>query len=223
MTLPNVPKDANMPEAVRGWLERVKREIEAALTDIGAIVLPTKASEAEAATGTDDTKFLTALSGVASVKTHSPFLKFAYFEDQKAAGTDGGSGFTSYATRDLNTTVYNGITGAALSSNEVSLPAGTYLAEGACPALRVNVHKCRLFNVTAGAALAYGTSEFTAVGSGDLVTTRSAVTTRFTLSGTSSIRLEHALGNTTSGVDYGRSSNKTGVEVYSTLKIWRLD
>lgn len=222
MTLPNVPQDPNMTEPVRAWLERAKREIETALATAGAITVPTKATEAEAATGTNDEKFLTPLSGVEAVKTHSPFVKFAYYEDQKAVNTEGGNGNTSYTKRDLNTEVYNNI-GASLSSSEVTLPAGEYLAEGSCPAFRVNVHKCRLYNVTGAAVLAYGTSEFNAVGSGDLVTTRSTVVARFTLASSAAIRLEHVTGNTTSAADYGKRSNQTGVEIYSTLKIWKLD
>lgn len=223
MTLPNVPQDPNMTEAVRGWLERAKREIETALATAGAITVPTKATEAEAIAGTDDVKFLTSLSGVAAVKEHSPFLNFAYFEDQKAANTAGGNGSASYTTRTLNTEVYNNITGASLSSNQVTLPAGTYLAEGRCPAFRVASHKCRLYNATATAVLAYGSSEYTAVGSGDLVTTTSVVLSVFTLASTSAVQLEHALGSTTSTADYGKAANMTGSEVYSTLKIWKLD
>lgn len=223
MTLPNVPKDEAMPEAVRGWLERLKRELETAFEDIGSITIPTKASSAEAIAGTDDAKFLTPLTGIQTVKTYSPFLQFAYFEDQKAAGTNGGAGSTSYATRTLNTEVYNGITGVSLSSNQVSLPAGTYLIEATAPALRVNNHKCRIYNASTAAAIAYGTSEFCAVGSGPIVVNRSTVVTRLTVASTTLIELQHRLDTATNNADYGTAANMTGVEVYSTMKIWRLD
>lgn len=223
MTLSNVPLDQNMTPEVRRYLDAIKREIETTIADLDALVIPSKATEAQAETGTDDTNFLTSLTGVASVKTHSPFVAFAYFEDQKAANTDGGSGSTSYATRTLNTEVHNSITGASLSSNQVTLPTGTYLAEGRCPALRVNGHKCRLYNATAASVIAYGTSEFGAVGTGSIVQTWSTVVTKFVLASASAVQLEHALQNTTNGADYGLAVNKTGVEVYSTLKIWKLD
>jgi hypothetical protein len=220
--LPNVPQDEKMPEAVRAWLERLKREIEAALSSIDGIVIPTKASSADAVAGTDDEKFLTSVGGVAAVKTHSPFLKFAYFEDRKTANTNGGSRSSGgYVTRTLNTTGYNGITGASLSSNQVTLPAGTYIAEGSCPAYRVGVHKCRLYDVTATAVLAYGTS--TVAGAADLVQSVSTVFTRFTIASSSAIRLEHSLDTTTSSADYGLAANLTGEEVYSTLRFWKLD
>jgi len=225
MTIPNVPLDQSMTPEVRRYLEAVRREIEATIGDLDAIVVPAKASAAEAATGTDDEKFLTPLSGISTVKTFSPFVNFAYFEDQKSANTVGGaaSGGGTYYTRTLNTAVHNSITGASLTSNEVSLPAGTYLIEGMCPAFRVAQHKCRLYNATGSVVIAYGTSEYTAVGSGDLVTTKSIVLTKATFASGTSIRLEHAVGNPTSTSDYGRAANLTGSEVYSTLRIWKLD
>lgn len=223
MTLPNVPKDGTMPEAVRSWLERVKREIEAAFSSIANIVIPTKASSAEAVTGTDDEKFLTPLAGIQTAKTFSPFLQFAYFEDQKAASTAGGAAGGGYATRTLNTEVFNNIPGVSLSSNQVSLPAGTYLIEASTPAHRVNSHKCRIYNASTTGVLAYGTSEFAAVGSGSIVVTRSTAITRVTLASTTLIEVQHDVENATNSSDYGVSANMTGVEVYTTLKIWKLD
>lgn len=223
MTLPNVPKDGTMPEAVRSWLERVKRYIEDAYTSIGEIVIPTKASSAEAIAGTNDEKFLTPIRGVDAVKTFSPFLKFAYYEDQKSVGTAGGGGGSGYVARTLNTEVYNGITGVSLSSNQVTLPAGTYLIEGSCPGHRVNAHKCRLYNATTTGAIAYGTSEFSAVGTGAIVVTRSTVVTRLTVGSTTAIELQHNLESNTNANDLGRPCSMTGVEVYATLKIWKLD
>lgn len=224
MTLPNVPLDQNMTPEVRRYLDAVRREIEATIGDLDALVIPSKATEAQAETGTDDTNFLTSLTGVASVLTHSPFLKFAYYEDQKAANTAGGAaaGANTYYTRTLNTEVYDAI-GATLASNKVTLPAGTYLIEGSCPGFRVASHKCRLYNVTSATVIAYGTTEYSAVGTGDLVTTRTHVLAKATFAAETAIRLEHALGNTTGASDYGRAANLTGSEVYATLKIWRLD
>ena len=224
MTLPVVPIDEKMTPEVRRFLNAVIREIEATVESIDDIEVPTKASAAEAVTGTDDAKFLTPLSGISTVLTYSPFLKFAYYEDQKAANTAGGSASPSgtYNTRTLNTEVHDSI-GCTLSSNEVTVPAGTYYVEASCPAFRVANHKARLYNVTNTAVLAYGTSEYGAVGSGDLVSTRSWITTKFTVANSTAIRLEHAVNNPTNTNDYGRAANQTGSEVYSTLKIWRLD
>lgn len=223
MTLPNVPKDEAMPEAVRGWLERLKRELETAFVDIGSITIPTKASSAEAVTGTDDEKFLTPLTGIQTVKTYSPFLQFAYFEDQKTAGSAGGAASSGWNTRTLNTEVYNGITDVSLASNQVSLPTGTYLIEATAPGYRVNRHKCRLYNASTTSVIAYGTSEFAASAASPVVVTKSTVITRLVVASTTLIELQHRLENPTNSSDYGLAASMTGVEVYATMKIWKMD
>jgi hypothetical protein len=180
------------------------------------------ANTAEAQAGTDATKYMNPARTKEAILALSPFVNFAYFEDRKTAGTNGGNGATSYTTRELNTVVQNSIAGCSLASNRVTLPAGTYIVEGSCPANRVNRHKCRLYNVTAASVIAYGTSEFGAVGSGNISITRSTVLARFVLSVTSDIRLEHNLENATNGADYGLASAMTGPEIYSFLKVWKL-
>lgn len=65
-------------------------------------------------------------SGWAELSTGSGgyYDDYAVFQDQKAAGTDGGTATAgSWFTRTLNTTVKSGC-GAKLSSNEVLLPKG---------------------------------------------------------------------------------------------------
>jgi len=79
--------------------------------------------------------------------------------DQKTAGTNGGT-FTSGArrTRDLNTVIVNRITGASLSSNQITLPAGTYRVEAFAPAQRVGSHQAYIRDITSSADLAIGHS-----------------------------------------------------------------
>ena len=74
----------------------------------------------------------------------------AYIVDQKAAATAGGS-FTSGAwrTKDLNTEVfdYGGI--VSISSNQFTLAnAGTYTIYWRSPALMIEYHISRLYDVT---------------------------------------------------------------------------
>ena len=80
--------------------------------------------------------------------------------DQKPSGTSGGN-FTSgsWVTRDINTVVYNGIDGASLNSNRITLPAGVYYVKASAPAFRVNYHKAILYNVSDSITELIGSSE----------------------------------------------------------------
>ena len=54
--------------------------------------------------------------------------------EQQPSGTNGGSSVAGLQTRILNTVLWNTISGASLSSNEITLPAGTYDIRADLPA-----------------------------------------------------------------------------------------
>jgi len=92
-------------------------------------------------------------------------LTYAIVADQKSPGSASGT-FTSGAwrTRDLNTFVLNTIVGCTLTSNQITLPAGSYIFLARCPAYRVNSHKARLQNITDGVTAAVGSSTYASAG-----------------------------------------------------------
>jgi hypothetical protein len=92
---------------------------------------------------------LTVAGGVPSWAAPAAGITYAVFNDTKSSGTGGGT-FTSgaFRTRDLNTTVFNGITGASIASNQITLAAGTYYIDANAPAYQVNNHVTRLQNIT---------------------------------------------------------------------------
>jgi hypothetical protein len=226
MTLPNVPHDETMPEATRTWLERLKREIEAALESVGDLDVPTKATEAEATTGTNDTKFLTPLAGVASVKAHSPFLKFAHWQHQENNGTNAGGGASgSDLTRTINTEVYNNITGSSLSSNQFVLPAGTYFIHATAPFHRTRNSRAWLYNVTDAAIVLNGTSGTSDEGASDDTSTTwvSTIEGRFTIAATKTFLIYGRVNRTNNTTGFGRSTSYGGNEVYTNVLVWKLD
>lgn len=139
-----------------------------------------------------------------------------HVRDEKAAGTAAGT-FTAGAwqTRTLNTIATNEISGATLTSNEVSLPAGTYEVDATSPAYNVGRHKARLYNVTGTAVLVVGASDFAPGGSYGQARVRG----RFTLTSTSSVRLEHRCDATQASNGLGVESNYGIAEVYADLMI----
>jgi hypothetical protein len=56
-----------------------------------------------------------------------------HVRDEKTLA-DGGTSTSSYTKRDLNTVVTNEIAGASLSSNQITLPSGTYYINASAPA-----------------------------------------------------------------------------------------
>lgn len=143
-----------------------------------------------------------------------------HVRDEKANGTDGGT-FSSGAwrTRDLNTIKTNEITGASLSSNQITLPAGTYYIDASAPSFNVSRHQAVLYNITDSSFDLIGTSEFVSGGSGQ---SKSFITGRFTISAQKTFELQHRCENTDTGNGLGVTSNFSQVNIYSDVLIWRI-
>lgn len=144
-----------------------------------------------------------------------------HVRDEKASGTAGGS-FTSGAwrTRDLNTTKTNTITGASLSSNQVTLPAGTYIATWGGCASRIQRHQSRLYNITDSTAIAYG--ENMRASDSVNVDNWSKGNIVFTITGTKVIEVQHRSELTTTPDGFGTANSFGGVEVYVDLFITKI-
>lgn len=142
-----------------------------------------------------------------------------HVQDQKAAGTAGGS-FTNGAwrTRDLNTAVTNTITGASLATNQVTLPAGTYRIRGSAPAYQVNTHQTRIQNITDGTTLIEGTLGYAAAATD--ANTVSLVGGAFTLAAQKVIELQHQCETSKATVGLGATGGVAfGTAVYGELLI----
>ncbi len=141
----------------------------------------------------------------------------AIFNEQQTNGTQGGT-FTSgsFVKRTLNTTVVNTITNCTLTSSVISLPAGTYEVSAYAPALFVATHKLRLQNTTAATTIDMGMNAFTNVST---VVTHSFINTKFTLSATSNIELQHRAETTRATDGLGAACGFGVVEVYAQITI----
>jgi hypothetical protein len=145
----------------------------------------------------------------------------ALFEDQKAANTAGGSSTSgSWQTRTLNTEVYDDI-GITLSSNQMTLPVGTYDVEATTTLYRTDRARARLQDVTNGVTLAISECRYgPSTTSGDQHTPR--VQGRFTLSGTAAVELQSRVETSQATNGLGVQSNFGAVEVYSRVRLVKL-
>ena len=146
-----------------------------------------------------------------------------HVRDEKSDGTSGGTSVSGTVhIRDLNIIKTNGIDGASISSNQITLPAGTYEVIATAPAFRCGDHKAYIYDTTAAADLVIGSNQWTVpTTSGDMST--SFVKGRFILSIESVLALRQwiAVGRTTNGL--GPATRNSGqVEVYSDVYIRKI-
>ena len=84
---------------------------------------------------------------------------------EETSGTSGGTATSgSFQTRTLNTVKTNEITGASLSSNQITLPSGTYFCDAVAPCYSINHHKSLLYNVTDATEVLFGTNSISSIG-----------------------------------------------------------
>lgn len=146
--------------------------------------------------------------------------KFLHIQDQKASGNAGGT-FTSgsWQTRTLNTEVTDEI-GSTLSSNQFTLPAGTYYIEALLSAYQVANHKAKLYNATDTADVIIGTNGHTS--SSNNVISWSHVNGRFTIAAQKTFELQHRCQTSKATDGYGLANSFSVVEIYADVKIWQI-
>jgi hypothetical protein len=136
-------------------------------------------------------------------------------QDQKAFGVTGGASVAGTQVRDLNTIIKNTISGASLSTNQITLPAGEYEVTTSAPAFIADNHSIEFYNFTDGAKVLYGTNEY--CGTTALPQTRSFIDSGFTITAEKVFELHHVT-QTAFSYGLGNAINREP-EVYAQIKI----
>ena len=150
------------------------------------------------------------------------YSAYVCIQDQKAANTGGGT-FTlgAWRTRDLNTEVADTDNIASVSSNQITLDAGTYDCYISATAFGVAQNKARLYDTTGTADLLIGTSEYSAIvyrADG-----ASKITGRFTIAVQSVLEVQHYSLATKATDGFGVLSNiDSKVEVYVSVEFLKV-
>lgn len=142
-----------------------------------------------------------------------------HVRDEKSNGTHGGAASaTTWNTRVLNTVVVNQITGASLSSNQVTLPAGTYRVRARAPGYLVDQHRLGLYNVDDSQFEVLGGGVFNVSGT-FIASDAHIIGGRFTIAAEKTLELRHYTDRAqgTDGLGYASSSGQ--VEIYAELWI----
>lgn len=138
--------------------------------------------------------------------------------DQNASGGDFTSG--AWRTRVL-TSLYGDWDGiCSLASSQFTLIAGNYMIVWSAPALKVNGHQTRLFDVTGNTQVVMGSSEV-AIAS-QTVVSRSIGSAHVTPTADNTYRIEHRCITTRLADGFGLATNIGTVEIYTIVQILKL-
>lgn len=148
-------------------------------------------------------------------------LEILYAVDMKLTGTGGGAGTNSaWTKRDITNLVYTNLTGASLSSNEITLPAGTYYADITVPFMIVGEVATRLAKVSDSSVLLNGTSEYLGTSNTDSdIGQQSVIRGTFVLPASTAVKIEYYKTNnhnTVAAESLGQPGTYTGPAMYTT-------
>lgn len=145
---------------------------------------------------------------------------FVLIKETQTTGTNGGDFNTgAWQTRVLNDKETDTLGLAALSSNQITLTAGTYLVTARCPAFSVDSHRARLRNTTAGTTLLLSDSGYAPSGGGvDWLTMHGLIT----VAANQALELQHRCQTTKATNGFGvATSIDSQDETYSTILFTR--
>ena len=149
------------------------------------------------------------------------FLDVCHFQHAESAGTSGGTSSTSWATRTINTTKRSA-TWASLSSNVITLSAGTYWFYADPSANNSSRIMARLYNNTDSTVDAYSRTVF---GSAGEVAAYAFINHIFTIGGSKDfvvqMRVQTSKSSSGYGIDFSYVDN-TVTNVFMNVIIIKL-
>lgn len=165
----------------------------------------------------DTGSFVTSLT-VSGVSVRG--IQYSYLREEQASGVNGGT-FTSgaYRTRVLNTKAVDEI-GITLSSDQFTLPAGTYNIRARAPAIRCDRNKTKLRNITDSTDEIVGASSFSTTGSASKVD--SWVIGQFTITASKAFEIQHRCTTTQATNGFGAATTYGDIEVYAEVLLEKL-
>ena len=150
------------------------------------------------------------------------FIRKNYVKVSDVKENDHGGTFVegAWRTRTLNTEDNDAGGLCSLSSNQITLAAGTYRCMISCPAYKVKTHCARLYDVVGDTTLLLGTVE-SAGGEGESIQTRSFICGQFTVLADRPLEIQHYCNDGVASYGFGLklfiSSN-----VYTVAEFWKL-
>lgn len=149
-----------------------------------------------------------------NIPTLNYYIKVSEIENSGTSGS--GLILNTWTNVVLNTKDYDTGSLATLSSNQVSLPSGTYLVRASVPSTGGQPFQVRVYNVTGSAVLVLGQNGPAISNNVSLVSGASGL---FTISITSNIAIQYYSGTGTGTIG---AANSFGTEVYSIAEFTKV-
>ena len=148
-------------------------------------------------------------------------VDYLEYRDEKAANTAGGTATAgSFETRVLNTEHADAGNHGTLSSNQITLAAGTYLADIQVPgAGGVNAFVAKLRNTSDSTDTLIGS---VAIAGGGNIMAHSRITGRFTIAAQKTFEVQMRVGTTVATNGNGFPANLGVGEVYTIARFWKV-
>jgi hypothetical protein len=144
-----------------------------------------------------------------------------HVREEQASGTAAGTKSTGTETRTVNTVVTNEITNASLSSNQITLPSGTYYLESSVPSTLSGYNQSYLYNTT--------DSSFTLISNTEyhhptlsMVTVCSEMRGRFTISAQKVFEIRQYSSGSRSTNGMGAGASNSQINVFTDVQIWKV-
>ncbi len=150
-----------------------------------------------------------------------PVGGYAIFKDRKPNGEWGGTVpvLSSWFTRTLNTIDTN-IGGASLTSNNITLPAGTYLVRATAPAHRVQRFRIRLQNSTDDTTAILGNSNYASHTENEEESNNAVLIGMVSIDSPKSFRIEQFCEASSAGVaGLGHQASTGDDEIYTQVEV----
>lgn len=219
---------AATPNSVKSAYDLANGAIAKTLVDAkGDLIVASGADTvARLAVGANDyvlTADSTATNGIKWAAAPSPSRSFFMATAEFTSGTNGGStSSNSQMTRTINTVNSNTITGASLSSNQITLPAGTYVVQAAAVSYKSYGNKLYLYN-TSDSSITIG-GQVNRNDAAAVSQTPTMLYGIFTISAQKTFELRHwiEVGSTNDGQGYAASNSTSGKEVYLGILIEKI-
>lgn len=182
------------------------------------------ATQTETDAGTDDTRIVTPLK-LANYSGLGFSIPYVLVVDAKSNGSSGGT-FTSGAwrTRVLNTELVDSDGLASLSTNQITLQAGTWRFLATLPCHNVDAHRARLRNVTDSATVVLSHTGV-AFASSPFFYDQAILFGQFTIASAKAFEVQHwcETTGTTTGFGIHDQGMADGVsEYYTRAEFWRV-